>query len=329
MTQNRFYSSTTRPTTTTADPGTSGTSLAVADSTVFSSLDGGFPWTAAINWGLADQELVNVTARPDATHLTIVRGQDGTTGQSHPIGATVTHDVSARDFNEASAHVGATSGVHGAPGALVGTAYVVKTGAYTLTAADVVVAGDASAGAFTLTLPTAAGITGRIYTVKKIDTSTNALTIGTTSSQTIDGATTLVLRTPALAVQVVSDGSNWQVIDVTSFDPWHSMTLLNSWVNSAGNQNAKYRALGMNQVQVVGYITSGTITNSTTIATLPVGYRMLNVTNSPSQPIFVAGGSSPTQPPVIWLDSSGNIKIFNIPSGTTQLQFNAIFGIDG
>jgi hypothetical protein len=75
----------------------------------------------AINWGAADQELVNVTARPSGTTLTIVRGQDGTGGIAHPVGATVTHDVSARDFNEAGAHVGASAGVHGISGSVVGT----------------------------------------------------------------------------------------------------------------------------------------------------------------------------------------------------------------
>lgn len=121
MAQNRWYSSTTQDTTLAADPGTSGPTLTVVDSTVFASLDGKFPWTALINWGAPDQEIVNVTARPSPTTLTVTRGQDGTAGVSHPVDATIEHGVSARDFNEAGAHVGASSGVHGLTGSVVGT----------------------------------------------------------------------------------------------------------------------------------------------------------------------------------------------------------------
>lgn len=111
MPQNRFYSSTTRRTTTTADPGTSGTTLTVADSTVFASLDGKFPYALAINTDGTDREIVYVTARPTSTTLTVTRGRDGTTGQAHAVGATVDHVAIAADLNELSAHM-ATSWVN-------------------------------------------------------------------------------------------------------------------------------------------------------------------------------------------------------------------------
>jgi hypothetical protein len=94
----------------------------------------------------------------------------------------------------------------------IATTIANKTAAYTLTASDSVITADATGGAFTVTLPTAVGIAGRAYTVKKIDASANAVTVGTTSSQTIDGAVTAALSARYQFVTVVSDGANWQIV---------------------------------------------------------------------------------------------------------------------
>jgi hypothetical protein len=91
-------------------------------------------------------------------------------------------------------------------------AYVAKTGAYSATISDSVITGDATGGAFSITLPTAVGITGRLYTIKKIDASVNAVTVATTSSQTIDGATTKALTLQHSAITVQSNGSNWHIL---------------------------------------------------------------------------------------------------------------------
>ncbi|MFM9793305.1 right-handed parallel beta-helix repeat-containing protein [Streptomyces turgidiscabies] len=87
-----------------------------------------------------------------------------------------------------------------------------KTAAYTLTTADSIVTGNATGGAFSLTLPTAVGIAGRSYTLKKIDASGNAVTVATTSSQTIDASTTYSLAAQYKYVTVVSDGANWLIV---------------------------------------------------------------------------------------------------------------------
>ena len=89
---------------------------------------------------------------------------------------------------------------------------VTKTTAYTATTADSTILGNASAGAFSITLPTSVGATGRLYTIKKVDSSANAVTIATTLSQTIDGQTTKPLSIQYDGVQVQSDGANWVVI---------------------------------------------------------------------------------------------------------------------
>lgn len=92
------------------------------------------------------------------------------------------------------------------------TNYSAKTTTYTIVSTDYTVTGDATSGAFTITLPTAASVAGKIYVIKKTDASGNAVTVGTTSSQTIDGATTYALATQYKYVTVQSNGSNWFII---------------------------------------------------------------------------------------------------------------------
>jgi len=90
----------------------------------------------------------------------------------------------------------------------IGMSYVARTAAYTLTASDHVV--DATSGTFTLTLPTAIGISGRTYIIKNSGSGT--ITIATTSSQTIDGASAKTLSTRYSGYQLISDGSNWKIV---------------------------------------------------------------------------------------------------------------------
>jgi hypothetical protein len=87
-----------------------------------------------------------------------------------------------------------------------------KSSTYTALYTDEVILADATGGAFTVTLPTAVGHGGKVFTVKRTNSGANAVTVGTTSSQTIDGTTTAVLAAQYALRTVVSDGSNWQVI---------------------------------------------------------------------------------------------------------------------
>ena len=110
-------------------------------------------------------------------------------------------------------------------------------------------------------------------------------------------------------------------------ETWHSVILVNGWANKAGAQAAKYRKLASppNSVEIVGDITGGTATNSTTLFQLPAGYRPPTV--SPATPIYTANRNANNDPPVVFLDTSGNVKLFNC-AGATELQINAIFALD-
>lgn len=88
-------------------------------------------------------------------------------------------------------------------------ACVAKTANYTLTISDHTV--NCTSGTFALTLPTAVGITGRIYVLNNSGVGT--ITLNTTSAQTIDGnaSGTLTMATNKNYV-VQSDGANWIII---------------------------------------------------------------------------------------------------------------------
>lgn len=88
---------------------------------------------------------------------------------------------------------------------------VTTTGTTLGTAESIVICNNGST-AITETLPTAVGITGRIYTIKKGTSSTANVTIDAAGSETIDGALTLVLSDDQGAVTIVSDGAGWKVI---------------------------------------------------------------------------------------------------------------------
>ena len=86
--------------------------------------------------------------------------------------------------------------------------YIAKTANYTLTESDYLV--NCTSNSFTITLPTAVNITGRIYIVKNTGTATT-ITIVTNSSQTIDGSAPTAV-TGLTPLRIMSDGANWITI---------------------------------------------------------------------------------------------------------------------
>jgi hypothetical protein len=117
MPVNRYYSSTAVDTTLTGAVNASATTITVA---AVSGFPASYPYTLALDYDTSSEELVNVTAAAGTT-LTIVRGQDGTTGVSHDAGAAVKHVISGRDLREPQEHMAASSGIHGVTGSVVGT----------------------------------------------------------------------------------------------------------------------------------------------------------------------------------------------------------------
>jgi hypothetical protein len=83
---------------------------------------------------------------------------------------------------------------------------------YQATSNNATILANCSAEPLTIQLPSAATVSGQQFIVKKIDSSANAATISTTSSQKIDNANTYALTAQYMAAGVQSDGSNYWVI---------------------------------------------------------------------------------------------------------------------
>jgi hypothetical protein len=84
------------------------------------------------------------------------------------------------------------------------------TAAYTLSDSDYLVMGNTTSGTLVITLPNATTIQGRLYVVMNIGNHT--LTIVTTSGQTINGGSSIILSNKYFHAQLFSDGSNWVAI---------------------------------------------------------------------------------------------------------------------
>lgn len=80
------------------------------------------------------------------------------------------------------------------------------------TSADDVILADAAAGGFTISLPAADTMTGRRLEIKKIDSTSNAVTVDPDGVETIDGSTTMTIDIQNTARTVISDGTAWWII---------------------------------------------------------------------------------------------------------------------
>ena len=87
------------------------------------------------------------------------------------------------------------------------TAYSEKTANYTLTSADYTI--NCTSNTFTITLPTAVGITGRCFEIT--NTGSGLITLDADGSETIQGDLTQVIYQDECFV-IRSTGANWIVI---------------------------------------------------------------------------------------------------------------------
>lgn len=115
----RYYSSIAQPTTLASN--VTGATL-VIDVVAAVGFPTSTPYTLALDYGTALEELVTVTSAAGTT-LTVTRGVGGTSAQPHSVGSPVRHVSYSQDFADSRNHEESTTSVHGVT-TIVGTTEV-------------------------------------------------------------------------------------------------------------------------------------------------------------------------------------------------------------
>jgi hypothetical protein len=196
----RIYTSKSQQTTLTASVTSGATIFSVVSATTLlggATVNAGQVFTIVIDPDTSLEEIVDVysasTNPVSANNLTVVRGADSTSAQSHAAGAVVRHMVIGRDLREPNTHVNTSSGVHGIAGNVVG-----DTDTQTLTNKTM----DGGSNTFTNI-----GV-GSLSTSVVTLTGTQTLTNKTLTSPTINGGTVSSATVTSATIQSATLGSD-------------------------------------------------------------------------------------------------------------------------
>jgi hypothetical protein len=215
---------------------------------------------------------------------------------------------SSTTVNGVSCSLGSTCTVAGG-----NLSVVTKTANYTLTTSDDVVLANPS-GAFTLTLPTAVGNSGKMFRLIKIANDfSNVVTVATTSSQTIGGKSNVHLNTFNEEWELFSDGTNWQigVHKSVTLDAAYTPTFVN--MGTCSTVSIYWRRSG-NFLFAHGTFTTGSIASATMSISLPSGLALdtgiIGASNQSVGMYYRDVGSTTTTG--LLLAASGHTSNFNL-----------------
>lgn len=130
---------------------------------------------------------------------------------------------------------------------------------------------DSSGAAFTVYLPPAAYCRGDVHTYYKTTSDLNAITLEGFGSETINGSTSTSINTQYELLRLISDGSNWIIVERRIPSEWSSSL---SWtyngLGSVGTNSVWWKRIG-DTMSVKGFVTVGTSTASTHYIIAPTG----------------------------------------------------------
>ena len=84
-----------------------------------------------------------------------------------------------------------------------------QTSNYNALLTDYMILCDATNGGVIVNLPDAVGASGQVYVIKKVDSTSNLITIDPSGSQTVDGQTIQYIQYQNNAFSFVSNGQAW------------------------------------------------------------------------------------------------------------------------
>lgn len=143
-----------------------------------------------------------------------------------------------------------------------------KTTTYTVTTDETYVPCDATAGAFTVTLPPVSGNSGFQVTIIKTDSSSNAVTVDGDGSETINGSTSTLLYTQYEALTLICDGTVWLIDSRRT-----AFVATETWTDNQTNATTSVMLSRVgNQLFVTGVISYTGTSNAAIELTIPAAY---------------------------------------------------------
>lgn len=209
---------------------------------------------------------------------TDVSWEDASGGFSDPL--TTDGDIIVRDSGTTTRLGIGTNGqvlsvTSGAPAweDAAAATFTVRSGSGTITVVDTdnVIVADGTSGTAIVNLPPAGDVSGRAFTVKRADSTSNIVQVNADGAELIDGSPSFNIDTESQSVTVLSDGSNW--IKLNSFDRterFQSYTPSFTGLGTVSNASGTYRRVA-GGLEIYAFCTTGAVTGTTVSISLPSG----------------------------------------------------------
>jgi hypothetical protein len=194
-----------------------------------------------------NREIIRVTARASDI-LTVTRAQEGTPASDKNISgktykmilsmtAKIIPDIQADAQAKVNTHK--SNDVHTIPqnptvhgGSAHTENIATKTSGYTITTSDDTILCNASTSSFIVDLPGAASTLGRAYTIKKIDSSSNGVTLRAVGSDTVEGYGSVLMKNQWDYYVLQSTGTGWIIKSSVAIVSMGYLSESNNYVNS-------------------------------------------------------------------------------------------------